>query len=662
MENSYAVKWVNCFFLVLIFLFIAAGISLAQGEFETAYGVTYEVLENGTTKVTQEISLTNLTRDYYASEYTLVIGSPRVANIEAFDSRGTVKKEVETGQTNTSIHLTFNDQIVGQGKKLKWTLKYDSLDSAVKSGQVWEINIPRLSNREEIKRYDVTLNVPTGLGPLMYISPEPVSQEEEGEKRTYQFSQEQIAAGGASAAFGEYQLFSFALKYHLRNSQSLTGIATIALPPSMLERQEITLLETDPKPVKVYQDDDGNTLADYKVPGRQVVDVRVQGIARIFNNSIDSRKGGSFGKLPAKLVEKYTRSQPFWEVDNAEIQTIVKTLIDRKKPVAENAQSIYNFVVEKLTYDKEKGGSGYLERKGAVSALNEPDKVVCMEFSDLFIAMSRAAGIPARELNGYAYTSDNVLKPLSIEFTSSDVLHSWPEFYDPFYGWVAIDPTWGSTTNGLDYFSRLDSNHFVFVVKGLYSETPLPAGAYKVDDETEGDVVVGFANVGDLLPEYQAKLEVRFVGNSRIRIKNTGQKTAFGVKASLESDALKIGLGKENSLGDILPGQEKEYKISLHSPRLALKADGNLVLILAYQNFDGEVRSEEFSHQTSVYPLKYLMLLIVLPPLGMGAYLILRRLFKKKSAELLKQPPPPINALAPRKGSSWSQKLSRRGT
>ena len=50
-----------------------------------------------------------------------------------------------------------------------------------------------------------------------------------------------------------------------------------------------------------------------------------------------------------------------------------------------------------------------------------------MEFTDLFVAIARAAGIPARESVGYAYTTNSRLRPLSLV---TDVLHAWPEYYD----------------------------------------------------------------------------------------------------------------------------------------------------------------------------------------------------------------------------------------
>ena len=148
----------------------------AEGEFTTAYGVTYEVLENGETQVTQNIALTNKTKDFYASEYTLIIGSPRVKDIVATDPQGPLKTNVQTQEDRTQIHVVFNSPIVGLDKTLNWTLKYKTLDTAVKSGSVWEVNIPRLSPQAEIEAYNVTLKVPTSFGPLMYVSPAPVNQ------------------------------------------------------------------------------------------------------------------------------------------------------------------------------------------------------------------------------------------------------------------------------------------------------------------------------------------------------------------------------------------------------------------------------------------------------------------------------------------------------
>jgi hypothetical protein len=112
-----------------------------------------------------------------------------------------------------------------------------------------------------------------------------------------------------------------------------------------------------------------------------------------------------------------------------------------------------------------------------------------MEFSDLFVALARAAGIPAREVHGFAYTTNSRLQPLSLV---TDVLHAWAEYYaESDNVWVAVDPTWGNTTRGVDYFSKFDFNHIAFAILGVESDYPYPAGSFKTATDTK-DVYVNF--------------------------------------------------------------------------------------------------------------------------------------------------------------------------
>src|SRR5690606_24493931 len=122
-------------------------------------------------------------------------------------------------------------------------------------------------------------------------------------------------------------------------------------------------------------------------------------------------------------------------------------------------------ITANFSYDYDIEKQEFVDRKGAQETLATKKARGCMEFTDLFIATARSMGIPARELNGYALSNTESTKPISINFKSGDLLHAWPEFYDPAYGWIPIDPTWGNTS-GIDYFTKLDTNHFVFVIKG----------------------------------------------------------------------------------------------------------------------------------------------------------------------------------------------------
>src|SRR5207302_1362593 len=131
--------------------------------------------------------------------------------------------------------------------------------------------------------------------------------------------------------------------------------------------------------------------------------------------------------------QDYLAPKPYWEVDAAVIKDKAK---DLKTP-----EQIYKFVTQYLSYSQARLNNPKIERKGALSAFNSPKDAVCMEFTDLYIAIARAAGIPAKEVIGYAYTQNDRLRPLSFA-VEGDLLHAWPAYWDDNLGWVQVDPTW----------------------------------------------------------------------------------------------------------------------------------------------------------------------------------------------------------------------------
>jgi len=154
----------------------------------------------------------------------------------------------------------------------------------------------------------------------------------------------------------------------------------------------------------------------------------------------------------------------------------MQSLTSKEKSITQNALSIYTYITKNISYDFEKAREGgSLTRKGVLQTLKDK-KGLCLDFTDLFIALARSAGIPAREVDGYAYTKDFSATPT----LQTNLLHSWVQYYNPQLGWVSVDPTWGATS-GLDYFSKLDNNHLAFAIKGADSQNPQPATKFKVD-------------------------------------------------------------------------------------------------------------------------------------------------------------------------------------
>jgi hypothetical protein len=112
------------------------------------------------------------------------------------------------------------------------------------------------------------------------------------------------------------------------------------------------------------------------------------------------------------------------------------TLSDRVKKISagitkggiktiDKARAIYEYVFDKMEYDKSGEGWG----RGDTEYACDVSKGNCTDFHSLFISLARAAGIPARFKIGFPVpASGNV-----------GGYHCWAEFYDDVYGWVPVD-------------------------------------------------------------------------------------------------------------------------------------------------------------------------------------------------------------------------------
>jgi len=446
-------------FLIIFILFLFPMGILAEGEFEVDSNVTYRYDKNGIPTVEQKITLTNKTSYQYASKYEMEIIGDNPTNIRAWDSVGPMKLEI-----GNKITAYFNNPVAGIDKSYQFHISYQG-KAAVHNGQVWEVNFPKSNDA-----YRLSVIIPKNFGRLAFSSPQPDSNN--GEVIVFD-----TIDSGVTAAFGDFQTYKFNLKY------TLVGPGTIVLPADT-GYQRIFYDSLEPLPTNVESDEDGNWIAYYNQELNQSLLIKAQGTANILSESTRI--------TPVDKLSVYLQSTKYWPSDNPEF---IRLAYIYKTP-----KEIYDFVVNTLTY-------GYNNvRKGGLLALQNPNNSLCQEFTDLFITMSRAAGIAARELNGFAYTTDNRLRPLSL--SGVDVLHAWPQYWDEKrQTWISVDPTWEKTTGGIDYFSRLDFNHFAFVTHGTKDDSPLSAGFYKLPNDTNRNVNV---DIG-IYKDYSAKpLETKF--------------------------------------------------------------------------------------------------------------------------------------------------------
>ena len=111
----------------------------------------------------------------------------------------------------------------------------------------------------------------------------------------------------------------------------------------------------------------------------------------------------------------------------------VKALADRitkgKTTVLAKARAIYDWTCENMYRDPATKGCG----KGDVCNLLKTPGGKCTDISSVYIALARAAGVPAREVFGI-----RLGKKATADIT--DWQHCWVEFFLPGHGWTPVDP------------------------------------------------------------------------------------------------------------------------------------------------------------------------------------------------------------------------------
>ncbi len=464
------------FSLLLVGFLCLSQPATADGEFTTSTTVSYAISDNGTTTVTHSITLVNKLSAVYATGYTLTLDGYVPENVQAWDAKGPLTTSTSPSGSGAKVALTFNDQVVGTGGQLNFFIRYQQAGIVIHKGQIWEISIPNQTDSQKDESYKVQVQAPKSFGKVAYVSPQPYATQDTGDSIIFVFQKDQISTSRIVAAFGQFQVFDFDLSYSLTNTDNLSQNQQIALPPDTAY-QHLIYQSLSPEPENVVQDLDGNWLATYSLKAKQTLQIKVKGSAQIFATPQTT------GFLTASQKKTYLAPSDVWQTTDTKINALGMSL---KTP-----QAIYNYVVSHLTYNYNRVKPD-AKRLGAKAALDNPDSAICTEFTDLFIALARSAGIPAREVEGYAYTADSKLEPLSLV---EDVLHAWPEYWDESTStWIQVDPTWGNTTGGVDFFSKLDLNHFAFVIHGQSPYQPLPAGFYHLNGDQGRSVNVQFGS------------------------------------------------------------------------------------------------------------------------------------------------------------------------
>ncbi len=549
-------RFLSVILIIFFFIFITPSAIFAR-DYIADYNVEYFISEGDTeinTNVKFGIKLTNLKTEVYVRRFGLSFPkSFAITNIQASADGTQIKPKLSEEGTQTIVQLDLPSPKRGKDSVNDLTLSFDQSNLFQISGTIWEVILPTLKG-ESKGEYKVTVHLPQSTPRKIAIAkPKPTSI------KGHDVFWDNPTNSTIYAVFGDTQNYKMHLTYNLQNEKIKNQEQEIALPPDTLY-QKVFTESLSPQPSKVRTDEDGNYLASYTVGPKQKLTINYIGTAQLTTSTRPEVHA-----LQPQIIKKQESylltARPLWTIQNPD-----------KYETLKNAHDIYKFVTTSLSYNYGKLRSN-VGRIGAQKALSNPTVAVCTEFSDTFVALAREKGVLSREVEGYGYSKDRAIRPLSLV---SDILHSWPEYYDSDSNrWVSVDPTWESTS-GIDYFTSLDLNHIVFAIHGHDPVNPRPAGFYKTGDSK--DISVQPISTA---PEEINKLEVtelkipnqineKELYKSQFTIENKGNTIAWGVPLSFQSEDIEAQIS-ESQIIELAPYEKKSVEFTIKAKRKGKK-------------------------------------------------------------------------------------------
>jgi len=520
-------------------LFIFAGKGLAAEEYKAEYKAEYFPDLKGDSQVKLNIKIVNLRSDVYVKEFSLSFPTSfAIENVVARDDWGDITTEIENLERSFKVKLNFTSPSTGRNSENNFYLNFVQKNLFKVNNNVWEVILPAITDNQN-SVFNIMVHLPAQMNKKLSIAkPKPTLIKDNS------IYWNEVRTKMVYAVFGGQQTYQLNLTYNLQNEKIIPVYYDVAFPPETLY-QKILIQSIQPPPEKTFLDEDGNYLGRYTLGSKEKRQIIFNGFAQVLaqpQEELTNYVNSSFSHQKNYLLT----SRQFWNLDKDAVES---DQLMKLKTVEE----IYKFVTNNLNYNYKRVKKN-IQRIGAQQILKQPDLAVCMEFTDLFIALAREKGIYAREINGYGFSDDPNLRPLSL---ISDILHSWPEYFDQdSHFWQPTDPTW-ENTSGIDYFNAFDLNHIVFAIHGKSPTIPFPAGSYKI--ENSRDIIV---KIAPTLPK--ERIEVKIKDDIKSEIFDNGKYKARLTLSNSSNVFLKNSLLEiKNSSLKISPNK---IKIDLFAP------------------------------------------------------------------------------------------------
>ncbi len=434
-----------------------AAAAAPDSSYYEVYDRTFTIRDDRLLDVYENVTLVNSSSSTRITSVTWTIPSTDLSQVQVWDDVGPLSHTTTSIDSSTRLKINFRGLGIRPHSKLTFYVSYTAGGMVSGSGVEYKTGLGGITAGD--LRYDnYIVRIQGPAGSYLFLS-DPQSELVENDPPTVTYS----TSIGAHENFEgvRVKFYKYPAYYKLTLEKCITNHAASSTTDLMLDTMlfneetswQFSALASSNYPIKtMYVDSENNwhgvfEISEVAPSETKVVRLELLYEVGIYDPNLTSQNVGLISEVPSWL-EPYLQPDDKWESDNFMIQQRAMEVVAGQPNVYLAAKQILESVVVSLDYQVQTA------RHGAVWALQN-GVGDCSEYTDLSIALARAAGIPARAMYGWGYSEDNMAG------------HAWLEFYLPNVGWQPADPTWAETWG--DYFCRIDPIHLTRNVRGLSS-------------------------------------------------------------------------------------------------------------------------------------------------------------------------------------------------
>ena len=220
----------------------------------------------------------------------------------------------------------------------------------------------------------------------------------------------------------------------------LDGPADLWLPlPQALgdfQKVQTPVFNTNAATSQIYRDAQDGTSLFHARWDKPAGSRTASGSLRV--STQDRRRVLKESRKPAPLdVAPYLKASPSMPTDGIVAERAAEITQNAHTPL-HKARAIYQWIVENTFRDPKVKGCG----RGDIRYMLESGDLggKCADLNSLFVGLTRAAGVPSREVYGIRVADSAQFKSLGKSGDISKAQHCRAEFYLPGTGWVPVDP------------------------------------------------------------------------------------------------------------------------------------------------------------------------------------------------------------------------------